>query len=145
MQLAVSNSEFEPNTVRKGFRSQARERALLVIYEAQAKDIAISELLKEFPLEVNDFVAELLAGVEQHKDELNKLIAANSIDWSLDRMPWIDLIVLQLAAFELKYHLEVPIPTIISEAVELVKSYSTEDSRRFVNGVLASIANEVRN
>ena len=63
--------------------------------------------------------------------------------WRLERMPMIDRLLLRMATFELLHRSDVPGPVAISEAVELAKQYSTEDSGRFVNGVLAAIAQEL--
>ena len=76
--------------------------------------------------------------------EIDELIAGYAIDWTLDRMPVIDRTLLRMATFELLARPDVPTGVVISEAVELAKVYSTEESGRFVNGVLASIAAAVR-
>ena len=73
---------------------------------------------------------------------IDELIAAHAIDWTLDRMPVVDRAVLRMATFELLARPDVPTGVVISEAVELAKQYSTDESGRFVNGVLATIARE---
>ncbi len=85
-----------------------------------------------------------MTGVEKHQPELDRLIARFAIDWTLGRMPVIDRTLLRMATYELLHQPDVPAAVTISEAVELAKQYSTEESGRFVNGVLASIAAEVR-
>ena len=127
-----------------GTRREARERALSLLYEAQAKGLTPQEVLLDLPVAPAEFVSELVTGVEAHLPELDGLIARFAIDWSLDRMPVIDRTLLRMATYELRYQPDVPAAVTISEAVELAKQYSTEESGRFVNGVLASIAAEVR-
>ena len=82
----------------------------------------------------------MVLGVTDHGAEVDELITRYAIDWTLDRMPVIDRTLLRMATFELLHRPDVPTAVVISEAVELAKQYSTEESGRFVNGVLASIA-----
>ena len=127
-----------------GTRRDARERALSLLYEAELKDLAPAALLAELPAEPERFVIELVKGVGRDREHIDELIQECSIDWAIDRMPTIDRNVLRLALFELLERPDVPVAAIISEAVELAKRYSTEESGRFVNGVLASLAAKVR-
>jgi N utilization substance protein B len=89
-------------------------------------------------------VTDLLIGVDRHRERIDALITRFAIGWTMDRMPVIDRSLLRLSTYELLERPDVPIGAIISEAVELAKRFSTEESGRFVNGVLASIAGEVR-
>jgi N utilization substance protein B len=127
-----------------GGRRAARERALGLLYEAELKGGTVAEVLSELPLPPHPYSVELARGVERHRAEIDKLVAAHSIDWSLDRMPVVDLAILRMATFELGWQPEVPTSVAISEAVELAKAYSTEGSSGFVNGVLAAISRELR-
>jgi N utilization substance protein B len=90
------------------------------------------------------FVVELVRGVQSRGPEIDPLISAYSIDWALERMPVVDRTVLRMAIWELLARTDVPIGVVISEAVELAKRYSTDESGRFVNGVLASVAAKLR-
>jgi N utilization substance protein B len=74
----------------------------------------------------------------------DEIIAENAIGWTLARMPVIDLIVLRIAIFELMSRPDVPTAVILNEAVELAKTFSTDESGRFVNGILSTIAKKVR-
>ncbi|MDQ3757166.1 MAG: transcription antitermination factor NusB [Actinomycetota bacterium] len=123
-----------------GSRREARERALSLLYEAEMKDQAPADLLAELPVEPDPFAAELVRGVGAHQAELDEVIARFAIDWALDRMPAVDRNILRLAVYELLHRPDTPVGAVISEAVELAKRYSTDDSGRFVNGVLASVA-----
>ncbi len=127
-----------------GTRREARERALSLLYEAELKDVTPAALLDELPLQAEPFVADLVGGVGAHKDAIDELISRYAIDWTLDRMPTVDRNLLRLAVYELLERPDVPLGAVISEAVELAKRYSTDESGRFVNGVLASVAAEVR-
>ena len=82
--------------------------------------------------------------MEDHRAELDELIVAHARNWSLERMPAIDRNLLRLALYELKDRPEVPVAVVIDEAVELAKRFSTDDSGRFVNGMLSAIAPKLR-
>jgi N utilization substance protein B len=127
-----------------GTRREARERALGLLYEADAKEQDAQQVLDELPVPPDPFAVELVRGVQARRAEIDPLISAYSIDWALTRMPVVDRTVLRMAVWELLARRDVPIGVVISEAVELAKRYSTEESGRFVNGVLASVAAEVR-
>ena len=85
----------------------------------------------------------LVRGVAEHRDRLDAAIAAKATGWALDRMPVLDLNVLRLGAFELAERPDVPVAVVIDEAVELAKRFSTDDSGRFVNGVLSALAHDL--
>ncbi|HVE46384.1 MAG TPA: transcription antitermination factor NusB [Acidimicrobiales bacterium] len=125
-------------------RREARERALSLLYEAEAKEMSGAAVLADLPLEAEPFVAGLVRGVGEHLEQIDELVDKFAIDWDVERMPSIDRNVLRLAIYELLERPEIPVGAVISEAVELAKRYSTDDSGRFVNGVLASVAGEVR-
>jgi N utilization substance protein B len=127
-----------------GSRREARERALGLLYEAQAKSLTPAELLAELPVEPEPFATDLVLGVGAHVTRIDDLISRFAVDWALDRMPVVDLTLLRMAVFELLEHPDVPTGAVISEAIELAKTYSTDESGRFVNGLLGSVAIEVR-
>jgi N utilization substance protein B len=127
-----------------GSRREARERALSLLYEADAKAITPAALLEEIPVEPPPYVTSLVSGVGESQERIDELIARYAIDWTIDRMPVVDRMVVRIATFELLGRPDVPTGVVISEAVELAKRYSTDESGRFVNGVLASIAAEIR-
>jgi N utilization substance protein B len=130
--------------VAAGTRREARERALSLLYEADAKGISPSELLAELPVRPDAFAAELVAGVGRTQDQLDELIGRHAVDWAVERMPVIDRTLLRMAVYELLEHPDVPTGAVISEAVELAKTYSTVESGKFVNGGLGSVAGDVR-
>ena len=125
-------------------RSDARERALYLLYEAHSKGIAPVDTLDLQVIEPDALTRELVAGVGADIGRLDELIAAKAKGWTLARMPVLDLNVMRLAVFELLDRPDVPTAVVLNEAVELAKRFSTDDSGRFVNGVLAAVAAEVR-
>ncbi len=125
-------------------RREARERALSLLYEAESKRVGPSAVLAELPVSPDPFVIDLVRGVEARATEIDHLVAAHAIGWSVDRMPVVDRALLRMATFELLARPDVPTGVVISEAVELATQYSTEESGRFVNGMLATIATIVR-
>ena len=125
-------------------RSDARERALYLLYEAHSKGIAPAATIDIQVLEPDELTQELVRGVDANLPQLDQLISAKAKGWTLTRMPVLDLSVMRLAVFELIQRPHVPTAVVLNEAVELAKRYSTDDSGRFVNGVLAAIAADVR-
>jgi N utilization substance protein B len=134
----------EPYAGGVGSRREARERAVSLLYEAETKGVAPGTVLTELPLPAEPFTAELVTGVNDHLDEVDDLLRAHAVDWRLERMPALDRAVLRLATFELVHRPDIPVGAVISEAVELAKIYSTDESGRFVNGMLSAIAAKVR-
>ena len=125
-------------------RSDARERALILLYEAESKSMAPTDVAEAQVLVPDELTRLLVAGVEQQGREIDDLIAAHAKGWTLQRMPTIDRNVLRIGVFELMSRPEVPVAVIIDEAVELAKRFSTDDSGKFVNGVLSAIVVKVR-
>jgi len=125
-------------------RSDARERALHLLYEAHAKSETGTSIVESQVLAVDDLVLEIVHGVDGVTAFADEIIAENAIGWTLARMPVIDLIVLRIAIFELKARPDVPTAVILNEAVELAKTFSTDESGRFVNGILSTVSKKVR-
>jgi N utilization substance protein B len=127
-----------------GARRAARERALGLLYEAETKALAPSQVIAELPVPPDRFANDLVVGVEAREAEIDGLIATYAIGWTVERMPVVDRALLRLATYELLGRPDVPTGVVLSEAVELATQYSTEESGRFVNGVLSAIAAQVR-
>jgi N utilization substance protein B len=125
-------------------RHQQRERALFLLYEAEMKGEAPVAVADALAVPPDPWVRELLARVEATGAEADRRIAAAAVGWPLERMAVVDRLVLRLAVAELLDPEGPPVAVVIDEAVELAKSYSTEQSGRFVNGILATIAAAVR-
>ncbi len=128
----------------QGSRREARERALELLYEAEAKSAAVEDVLADLPVRPDEFAVALVTGVGRRQAELDDHIERLAKDWTVDRMPWVDRSILRLAAFELLARPDVPTGVILSEAVELAKRFSTEEAGRFVNGLLSNLARQVR-
>ena len=125
-------------------RSEARERALHLLYEAEVRDQGPDEVLAEQVLAPDAYTRRVVGGVGDHLAEIDTVVSGKARGWTLERMPAMDRAVLRMASYELLYEPEVPTAVVIDEAVELAKRYSTEDSGRFVNGVLSAVAAQVR-
>jgi transcription antitermination protein NusB len=124
-------------------RSKARKRAVDLLYEADLRGtdplatLAERVALGEPP--VNPYTAELVEGVAAHRERIDELLANYAEGWTVERMPGVDRAVLRIGVFELLWRPEVPDAVAIDEAVELAKTLSTDESPRFVNGVLARV------
>ncbi|MGK2958929.1 MAG: transcription antitermination factor NusB [Acidimicrobiales bacterium] len=127
-----------------GTRREARERALSLLYEADLKADSPDQVLAALPLEPEAFVVDLVAGVGKYKDEIDALLTRYAKGWTLERMPVVDRTLLRIGVYELAHRPDIPLGATISEAVELAKRYSTDDSGKFINGMLARIAEELR-
>jgi N utilization substance protein B len=125
-------------------RSDARERALYLLYEAEAKGISPIDALELQIVEPDELTTVLVRGVAEHRARLGEAIAARATGWSLDRMPVLDISVLLIGAYELAERPDVPVAVVIDEAVELAKRFSTDNSGRYVNGVLSALADDLR-
>lgn len=123
---------------------EAREMEGWVIPEAEdaadAPEHALEREPEESSSEVVDYARRLVAGVQAHQADIDALIVKYADRWALQRMPVVDRTVLRMALCELLWSADIPVAVAINEAVELVKSLSTDDSGRFVNGVLGRIA-----
>lgn len=130
-------------------RSKARKRALDVLYSADVRgqelDVALAEAAERAAAEPQRAVSwgyarDIVDGVIAHEDEIDHLIIDHAHGWTLQRMPAVDRALLRLATWEIHFNDEVDAAVAINEAVELAKELSTDDSARFVNGVLDAIA-----
>ncbi len=126
-------------------RREARRLALDVLYQADVTHVEAPGVLAEWLAagrNVPEFTHELVEGVHLHRAELDDLIGASAEGWTVERMPSIDRTILRIATYELAFA-GVPVGAAIDEAVRAAKELSTEDSGRFVNGVLGAIASEL--
>jgi N utilization substance protein B len=125
-------------------RREARERALGLAYEAEIRGVDLGEIVAEQSVRPDEYACRLIDGVAEHADEIDALLRKYSEHWALERMPVVDRTLLRMSTFELGWVPEVPAAAVITEAVELAKQYSTKDSGRFVNGLLARLAEQLR-
>ena len=126
-----------------GARSKARKRAVDVLYEAGQRDADVLGTLKERLAQsdppVPDYAVELVEGVVTHRLRIDELLSTYAEEWTLDRMPPVDLAILRIGSYELLWRDDVPDGVAVSEAVELAASLSTDESPAFVNGLLARL------
>jgi transcription antitermination protein NusB len=126
-------------------RRQARERALGLLYEASSKELPARQVVAELPVAPDAYATTLAIGVDEHRTQIDDVVTRHlKGSWRLERLPVVDLTVLRLAIYELAHEPDVPVAVAISEAVELAKQFSTDESGRFVNGVLREAAAELR-
>jgi N utilization substance protein B len=125
-------------------RHQQRERALSLLYEAELKGEDPLTVVEALAVPPDPYVRTLLEHAAAGRDEADRRIGAASANWPLERMAVIDRLVLRLAVAELADPEGPPTAVVIDEAVELAKAYSTDESGAFVNGILSTIAREVR-
>jgi N utilization substance protein B len=126
-------------------RRKAREIALQVLYGLNFEDIDVQKALDLFwsnfvaPKAAKEFAAFLVQGTCEHKEELDKLIAGCSDNWSLGRMSKVDINILRLAVFEFLYCEDIPPKVTLNEAVDLGKTFGSENSGSFINGILDAL------
>lgn len=124
-------------------RSKARKRAVDLIYEADLRGAdAVTTLAERVALAdppISDYTVELVEGVAAHREAIDQLLTDYSEGWTLDRMPGVDRAVLRIGLFELLWSPDVPDAVAIDEAVEIAKSLSTDESPKFVNGILGRV------
>jgi transcription antitermination protein NusB len=124
-------------------RHQQRERVLSLLYEAELKSESPLRVVDDLAVPPDEFVRTLVERTVATRDEADRRIAAASVGWPLERMAVIDRLVLRMAVSELLDPEGPPVAVVIDEAVELVKAYSTDESGRFVNGILSTIAADI--
>ncbi|HEU5456174.1 MAG TPA: transcription antitermination factor NusB [Nocardioides sp.] len=126
-----------------GARSKARKRALDILYAAEMRGeepaTALDRAIAAGEGPTNDYTADLVRGVVEHRPRIDELLADYSEGWTLDRMPAVDRNVLRLGVFELMWADDVPDAVAVTEAVALVQDLSTDESPGFVNGILGNI------
>ena len=123
-------------------RRKARKRALDFLYEADIRNGNAIDLLGtrgESDLSQSDYVMELLVGVSNNKEKIDELITTYAQGWDMDRMPAIDRNILRIALFEILFRNDLDEQVAVSEAVEIASELSTEDSAKYINGVLGRI------
>lgn len=124
-------------------RSKARKRALDMLFEADLRGTdpvsTLAERSAAADLPVPDYVATLVEGVTGNRQRIDEILRSYAEGWTLERMPAVDRAILRLGVYELLWRADIPDAVAINEAVELAKALSTDESPRFVNGVLGRI------
>lgn len=129
-----------------GFRRQAREFALQILFQSDMnqnrtkKEDRVDALAdKKIPPQVRAFTDRLIRGVEEHQEEINHLIKKYTKNWSPERIAMVDRNILRFSIFELLYLEDIPPKVTLNEAIEIAKAFGSEDSGKFVNGILDQI------
>lgn len=134
-------------------RSKARKRALDLLYSADVREQELAEALSEAALRASSeperaaswvYARDIVDGVIENEAAIDMAIIEHAHGWTLQRMPAVDRAILRLASWEILFNDEIDAAVAISEAVDLAKELSTDDSARFVNGVLDAIARDAR-
>lgn len=125
-------------------RHEARKRALDLLYEADIRARSLDRVLTDQRADegLPAFAAQLVEGVRDRLAEIDAMIMSLARGWTLERMPVVDRNILRLGLYEL-HHTDVPHAVVIDEAVQLAKDLSTDDSGRYVNGILARAARQL--
>jgi len=132
-------------------RRETRENAMKLLYQIQIQKDDIKEQIEMF-MEENqitsdpdkEYFLDVVNGVAEKSEELDELIAHHAKDWSINRMPKVDLAIMRLSCYEMKYRDDIPVNVSINEAVEMAKKYGGDQSKTFVNGVLGKIYEEIK-
>ena len=130
-----------------GLRRESRELALQILYALDANpSVGIRETLQTFREEqadvlsrVREFAENLVQGVQEHRQVIDAAIKARSKNWTLVRMPRVDLNVMRMAAYELMFRQDIPKKVSINEAIEIARKFGDKESPAFVNGILDEI------
>jgi N utilization substance protein B len=124
-------------------RSKARKRALDILFECEVRGLPLGATLDERVVAaeppVNEYTVDLIRGVAEHQARIDELVTTYAQGWSLERMPAVDRNALRIGVFEILYVDGVPDAVAVSEALNLVRDLSTDESPGFVNGVLGNI------
>ncbi len=143
-----------------GTRRHGREIALQLLYEMDSSEHTLDEILSqdltlrfgggldslslEEKSKMFDFVISILKGVREHQTRIDKMIEQYSTHWKISRMAKVDRNILRLATYEMQYCPDIPVSVSINEAIDLAKTFGSEDSSAFINGVLDHIAKVLR-
>jgi len=125
-------------------RRTARQKAIQTLYQIDLAKNEWKEALQNVigNGEKDSFLEEVVSGISDHLTEIDTVLKPHLNKWTIDRLPHVDRAILRLATYELNYRDDVPKQVIINEAVELAKEFGTDQSSKFINGVLSSIAKQ---
>ncbi|HAC3678940.1 TPA_asm: transcription antitermination factor NusB [Listeria monocytogenes] len=124
-------------------RREAREKALQALFQIELNEMSLDQAIKNIMEdEQDDYMEKLVEGVMANKAEIDAIIEPNLDNWRMNRLSKVDLSLLRLSVYEIKYLDDVPNRVSLNESIEIAKIYSDEKSSKFINGVLANIAPE---
>ncbi len=119
-------------------RTKARQRAVEALFEAEQRNVSVAEVFERNP-SVNEYAISIASEAFANLSAIDELINTYSIDWPVERMPAVDRAILRIAVAELMFEKNIDTNIIIAEALEVAKSLSTDDSVKFINGILANV------
>lgn len=130
-------------------RRVERRQALEILYEWDQTGRELADILEKkseagTKMNLSSFSVRIIKGVQENIKWLNEIVERYSEDWKVDRMPVVDRNILRLGVYEIFFEEDIPVAVTINECVELAKIYGTDDSRRFINGVLGRISKDIR-
>lgn len=132
-------------------RKQAREGTMKLLYQMEINE-DFSEEAKNIYLEnfifdelEKEYILDAMSRIRDNLETIDSYIKANLEGWNINRVAKIDLAVLRIAIYEILYRKDIPVEVSINEAIEIVKKYSTEDSFKFINGVLGGFVRSIDN
>ncbi|MFQ4149020.1 transcription antitermination factor NusB [Arthrobacter sp. LAPM80] len=139
----MASSQSSPSGKPNSARSKARRRALDILFESEQRDVtAMSALIarrEKTDQIINPYTVDLVEGVTAMGESIDEFLQTYSQGWTLERMPAVDRIILRIGTWELLYNDDVPDAVAVSEAVELAKILSTDESPQFINGLLGRL------
>jgi N utilization substance protein B len=133
-------------------RTKARKRALDILFAADVRQVPVADILVDEAARAASeperqaswlYAREIVDGFIDHQTEIDETIASYARGWSLDRMPAVDRAILRVAIWELQYSTEVPSGVVVSEAVSLATELGSDDSARFINGLLGAVVGTI--
>ncbi len=134
-----------------GKRRKTRELALQILFRLDlGQENLTDEMLEGFlndnaaSEDIKEYTRKLVKGTVDNTKEIDRIISEYSENWSIDRMASVDRNILRFSIYELLQRYEIPSSVIINEAIEIAKKYGTEESGSFINGILDTIAKEIR-
>ncbi len=139
----MASSQTSPTGKPNSARSKARRRALEILFEAEQREVsalsALTARREKTDQIINPYTVDLVEGVTTMAESIDEFLQTYSQGWTLERMPAVDRIILRLGTWELLYNDDVPDAVAVSEAVELAKIFSTDESPQFINGLLGRL------
>lgn len=130
-------------------RKKAREGTMKLLYQMEINEDYSEdsfEIYMEnylFEEDEKEYILDAFSNIKKHKEEIDKYIDANIEGWNIERLAKVDLAALRIAIYEILYRKDIPIEVSINEAIEIVKKYSTEESFKFINGVLGGFVRSI--
>lgn len=133
-------------------RTKARKRALDILFAADVRGVSVAEILADEATRASSepdrqsswlYAREIVDGFIDHHEEIDETIQTYARGWTLERMPAVDRAILRVAVWELQYESGVPASVVVSEAVQLATELGSDDSSRFVNGLLGAVAGTI--